>query len=161
MALRFDHVGIAVWELPPAVRLWSDLLGGRFRQGSADWAGFAFLQFEYAGGGRIELLSPASDSTGFLVRFLRRHGEGVHHLTFVSDDLRAEVERLRQAGVRIFDEDYSNPHWMEAFLRVDLAGGRLLVQLAESDLTPEEQDRLHGEQSLAGVLRAAAELRPG
>ena len=94
MTLRLDHVGIAVWDLRPAVRLWSELLGGRYMQGAVDYAGFSFLQLEYAGGSRVELLTPASDREGFLVRFLRRRGEGVHHLTFVSDDLPAEVARL-------------------------------------------------------------------
>ena len=159
MTLRLDHVGIAVWELRPAVRLWSDLLGGRYMQGAADYAGFSFLQLEYAGGSRIELLTPGSDRQGFLVRFLRRHGEGVHHLTFVSDDLRAEVARLRGLGVKILDEDHSNPLWREAFISAELAGGRLLIQLGESDRSPAEQDRAFGEHALESVLRAGDRFR--
>ena len=155
MTLRLDHVGIAVWDLRPAVRLWSELLGGRYMHGGVDHAGFSFLQLEYAGGSRVELLTPASDRHGFLVRFLERRGEGVHHLTFVSDDLRAEVARLRGLGVKILDEDYSNPLWREAFISAELGSSRLLVQLGESDVPPAELDRVFGELSLEGVLRAA------
>ena len=155
MTLRLDHVGIAVWDLRPAVRLWSELLGGQYRHGGVDYAGFSFLQLEYAGGSRVELLTPASDRQGFLVRFLERRGEGVHHLTFVSDDLRAEVARLRGLGVKILDEDYSNPFWREAFISAELGSSRLLIQLGESNVSLAEQDRAFGELTLEGVLRAA------
>ncbi len=155
MALRLDHVGIAVWRLRPAVRLWSELLGGEYRQGAVDHQGFSVLQFEYPAGGRVELLTPASDRTGFLVRFLERQGEGVHHLTFVSDDLRAEVERLRTAGVRILDEDYSNPRWQEAFISAGLDGSRLLVQLGQSSLPQDGQDAAWRHGPLDSVLTAA------
>ncbi len=158
MALRLDHIGIAVWDVRPAARLWGEVLGGEFRQGAHDYAGFTFLQFAYGAGSRVELLAPSTDRTGFLVRFLDRHGEGVHHLTFVTDDLRAEVARLRAAGQRVFDEDYSNPHWREAFLSARLGGRRLLIQLGESDLTLEEQDSEFGREPLASVLEAAARL---
>jgi catechol 2,3-dioxygenase-like lactoylglutathione lyase family enzyme len=155
VTLRLDHIGIAVWDLRPAVRLWSELLGGRYMQGAVDYAGFSFLQLEYAGGSRVELLTPASDREGFLVRFLRRRGEGVHHVTFVSDNLQAEVARLRGLGVRILDEDYSNPRWREAFLSAELGASRLLIQVGESDVSTEQQDRVFGAGPLDSVLRAA------
>jgi len=155
VALRLDHVGIAVWKLRPAARLWSELLGGEYRQGVADHKGFSVFQFEYPAGGRVELLTPASDRSGFLVRFLERQGEGVHHLTFISVDLRAEVARLRAAGVRILDEDYSDPHWQEAFFSAGLDGSRLLVQLGQSSLPQAEQDASWRQGPLDSVLAAA------
>lgn len=158
MGLRLDHVAIAVWDLRPAVRFWADVLGGRYVQGAPDYAGYAFLQLEYDAGSRVELLSPTSDRHGFLARFLEREGEGVHHLTFIAEDLQAECARLRSLGQRVMDEDYSDPHWMEAFISAPLGGRRLLVQLAQSDLDHAGQDRLHSEHSLESILRTAAEL---
>lgn len=158
MSLRLDHVGIAVWDIEPATRLWGNVLGGQYRQGAADYQGFTFLQFQYEAGSRVELLSPASDRHGFLARFLEREGEGVHHVTFIADDLRAETARLRAAGQRVLDEDYSNPHWLEAFISARLGRRRLLIQIAESDLSLEDQDRMFGGHSLETVLRAAEEF---
>ena len=158
MGLRFDHVGIAVWDLRPATELWGGVLGGRFVQGAPDYAGYAFLQLEYEAGSRVELLSPTSDRQGFLARFLEREGEGVHHLTFLTDDLRSECARLRSLGQRVMDEDFSNPRWMEAFISASLGGRRLLVQIAQSDLDQQGQDRLHSDHSLETLLRTAAEL---
>jgi methylmalonyl-CoA/ethylmalonyl-CoA epimerase len=158
MALRLDHVGIAVWDVRPAAHLWGTVLGGDYRQGAFDHAGFTYLQFAYSAGSRVEVLAPSTDRTGFLVRHLERHGEGVHHLTFVTDDLRAELARLRAAGERVFDEDYTNPHWQEAFLSPQLGGRRLLIQVGQSDLDPEAQDREFGRDALESVLRAAERL---
>jgi catechol 2,3-dioxygenase-like lactoylglutathione lyase family enzyme len=132
-----------------------------YRQGDASWEPFAFAQFAFPGGGRVELLAPSNDTSGFVVKFLERHGEGVHHLTFVVDDLRAETERLRAAGQRVFGEDYSNPHWMEAFISPGLAGSRVLIQLAQSDQTADEQDELWRHQPLGAVLEIAASRAAG
>ena len=158
--MRLDHVAFAVWDLAKASRFWSETLQGDYRQGDADWSGgFAFAQFSFRGGGRVELLAPGNDPGGFVVKFLERHGEGVHHLTFVVDDLRAEVERLRAAGQHVFGENYTNPHWMEAFVSPGLDGSRVLIQLAQSDLTIEEQDRDWRRHPLATVLEVAARFR--
>jgi 4-hydroxyphenylpyruvate dioxygenase-like putative hemolysin len=133
---------------------------GEYRQGDADWSGgFAFAQFSFAGGGRVELLAPGNDPSGFVVKFLERHGEGVHHLTFVVDDLRAEVQRLRESGQRVFGENYSNSHWMEAFISPGLDGSRVLIQVAQSDQTPEQQDDDWRRHPLDAVLKAAARFR--
>ena len=157
--MRMDHIAFAVWDLSRAAAFWGDVMQGQYRQGDADWHGFAFAQFAFPGGGRVELLAPGSDTTGFVVKFLRRFGEGLHHVTFVVPDLRAHAERVRAAGHPVFGEDYTDPQWMEAFFSMDLAGNRVLVQLAQSDLTVEEQDAAWGGRSLGTVLETAA-LRP-
>lgn len=155
MITRLDHVAIAVRDPGPAAELWGGLLGGRFVQGDADWHGFGFIQFEYPNGSRLELISPASDRTGFVLKFLERHGEGMHHMTFITDDIRAEVKGFQERGYRVVDVDYSWPHWQEAFLHPRTAHG-VLIQLAQSDLSLAEQDEYWGKQPLRRVLELAA-----
>jgi methylmalonyl-CoA/ethylmalonyl-CoA epimerase len=152
--LRLDHVAVAVRDPEPAVRLYGELLGGRYMQGRSDWKGFGFVQFEYPNGSRLEILFPASDSEGFLVKFLDRHGEGMHHVTFIVDDLPAEIARMRQAGYDVVGEDDSDPAWHEAFLSPRSAQGAL-VQLAWSPMGAEEQDR-HWHDDLERILEVAA-----
>ena len=154
--MRFDHVAFAVWDIAKASRFWTEVMGARYMQGDPDWRGFSFAQFGFAGGSRVEVLSPGTDTTGFVVKFLKRFGEGVHHLTFLVDDLRAQVAHVRSTGSAVFGEDYSDPQWMEAFFGLDLAGNRVLVQLAQTDVSPEEQDAAWG-TSLGKVLEAAAQ----
>jgi methylmalonyl-CoA/ethylmalonyl-CoA epimerase len=156
--MRLDHVAFAVWDIAKASRFWTEVMGGRYMQGDADWRGFAFVQFGFAGGSRVEVLSPGSDASGFVVKFLERFGEGVHHLTFVADDLRSQVAHVKAGGHAVFSEDYSDPQWMEAFFSLDLAGSRVLVQLAQTNVGVEELDAAWG-TPLGKVLETAA-LRP-
>lgn len=148
-------MSFAVWDIARASEFWTEVMGARYMQGDADWRGFAFVQFGFGGGSRIEVLTPGADATGFVVKFLRRFGEGVHHLTFVADDLRAQVARVRAHGRAVFGEDYTDSQWMEAFFSLELAGNRVLVQLAQTDLTLEEQDAAWG-TPLGKVLEVAA-----
>ena len=156
MILRLDHVAFAVWDMRAATSFWHEALRGEYRQGGTEYRGFNFLQFAWPEGGRVEVLSPANDESGFVARFLTRHGEGVHHLTLIVDDLRSEVDRLRESGVPIFGEDYGDPRWLEAFINVPSSGPRLLVQLAQSSLSVEEQDELWRRQPLGSVLEVAS-----
>jgi methylmalonyl-CoA epimerase len=157
MITRLDHVAVAVHDPAPAARLWGELLGGRYVQGDPDWHGFGFLQFEYPNGSRIEIVSPASDRKGFVLKFLERRGEGMHHMTYITDDIQADVNVFRDQGFRVVDEDNSWPHWQEAFLHPRTAHG-VLIQLAQSDLTLAEQDQFWGKQSLSRVLELAAQF---
>ena len=55
----------------------------------------------FPGGGKIELLEPLGD--GFLSQFLDRYGEGLHHVTFKTDDIGAAIEELQGAGYELVD----------------------------------------------------------
>lgn len=137
--IRLDHLAVAVHDPGQAAQLYGQLLGGRYVQGVSDWHGFGFIQFEYPGGGRVEVIFPGSDGDGFLPRFLASRGEGMHHMTFVVDDLRSQVNRFRGAGHRVVDESYDDPQWQEAFVSPQTAHGTI-IQLAQSTLSHAEQD---------------------
>lgn len=126
---RLDHVAVAVHDIDPALRLFGDTLGGEF-QASGDESGeWRWHQVTYPGGGKVELLQPLAE--GFLTRFLTRRGEGLHHITFLTDDIRAAIERSRGNGYEVVDVNLENPGWMEAFLRPSKAHGTL-IQIAQS-----------------------------
>jgi len=136
----FDHTAIAVRSLAAALPLYRDLLGGvpsGFERISDK--GFVWMTLRYPNGSQIELLEPAGER-GFLHTFLARHGEGVHHMTFIVRDLRRAVERARAAGLRIVDEDYAEPRWQEAFVSPRSAFGTI-IQLAQTTMDAAERER--------------------
>jgi methylmalonyl-CoA/ethylmalonyl-CoA epimerase len=51
---------------------------------------------------RIELVEPVDDESG-VARFFASHGEGVHHVCFVTDDLPASLSALAAAEVELID----------------------------------------------------------
>jgi methylmalonyl-CoA/ethylmalonyl-CoA epimerase len=138
--LRLDHVAVAVNSIKPALSLYRDALGGEYLMGGDEGGTWRWLQVRYPGGGKVELLEPIGD--GFLSRFLERRGEGLHHVTFKTDDIRAAIAQVEAKGFELVDVNLDNPHWKEAFLRPSKAHGTL-IQIAQS-AKPDEavKDRL-------------------
>jgi len=84
----------------------------------------------------VEVLEPwHPERFEFLERFMARHGEGPHHLTFKVPDLAATLERVRSAGYTPVGVSLTDPRWKEAFLQPREAHGTV-VQLAQADGSP-------------------------
>jgi methylmalonyl-CoA/ethylmalonyl-CoA epimerase len=96
---------------------------------------FGFLQWKFAGGGRIEVIYPMGPPDGFVHRFLARGGPRVHHVTFKVPSLDAVCARAEKLGYTIVGSDRSDPHWQEAFLHPKQAQG-IVVQMVESKPRP-------------------------
>ena len=133
--LRLDHVAVALHSIKPAVRLYRDALGGEYLMGGDAAETWRWVQFRWSGGGKVELLEPKGD--GFLARFLEKRGEGLHHVTFKTDDIEAAIAQVEGRGYQLVDVDLSNPGWKEAFLRPSGAHGTL-IQIAQSALEDDE-----------------------
>jgi methylmalonyl-CoA/ethylmalonyl-CoA epimerase len=137
---RYDHVGIAVHSIKSALKLYRDALAGQYLMGGEPDDTWRWVQLRYPDGGKIELLEPLGD--GFLSRFLESHGEGLHHITFKTDDIEAAISLLQDEGFELVDVNVDNPHWKEAFLRPSKTHGTL-VQIAQSAASDDEvKDRL-------------------
>jgi catechol 2,3-dioxygenase-like lactoylglutathione lyase family enzyme len=132
--MRLDHVALATRDASAALATLIGSLGATALSGGHG-VGFRPMQV-HLGDGRsgmkLELLEPwAVERNDFLERFVSRHGDGPHHLTFKVDDLAATLERVEAAGLHPVSVDLSDPIWREAFLQPKEAHGTV-VQLAES-----------------------------
>jgi len=129
-----DHVALATRDVTPALDVLIGELGGLVMFGGQG-PGFRPMQVhlgDEAEGMSVELLEPwDTQRNDFLERFLDRHGDGPHHLTFKVDDLAATLERVRASGYQPVGIDLSDPEWKEAFLHPREAHGTV-VQLAEA-----------------------------
>ena len=148
--LELDHVAVAVHSIKDALRLYRDALGGEYLMGG-DVGTWRWLQVRFPNGGKVELLEPLGE--GVLSKFLDRYGEGLHHVTFKTDDLEAGIAHVESLGYEIIDVKLDDPHWREAFLRPSGAHGTL-IQLAWSShpddvakerLQPSNLEELLGE----------------
>lgn len=136
-----DHTAIAVHSIEAALPLYRDVLGGDPQELShAPEKGFSALTLRFPHGGGIELITPLGPS-GFVHDFLARRGEGVHHITFLVNDLRAAVAEAREAGLRVVDENYDRPEWQEAFISPRSANGTI-IQLAQTNKDLDERMKL-------------------
>ena len=127
-----DHTAIAVRSIEDALPLYRDVMGGAAGKLSEHpEKGFRALTVRFPYGGGIELISPAGEDS-FVQKFLDKRGEGVHHITFLVEDLAAAVAEARAAGIRVVDETYDRPEWQEAFISPRSANGTI-IQLAQSN----------------------------
>lgn len=125
---ELDHVAVAVNSIKPALKLFRNALGGEYLMGGDVSGIWRWFQMRYPGG-KIELLEPMGD--GFLSKFLDKHGEGLHHITFKTDDIHGAIEHIKGLGYDLVDINLENPGWKEAFFRPSQAHGTL-IQVAQS-----------------------------
>ena len=57
------------------------------------------------GDGKFELMEPLGD-VGVVPKFLKTHGEGLHHVSLLSDNLEEDCQRLENQGVEIIGRSY-------------------------------------------------------
>jgi methylmalonyl-CoA/ethylmalonyl-CoA epimerase len=84
-----------------------------------------------AGESLVELLEAATPDSP-IGRFLEKRGPGIHHICFAVDDLDETLERCREAGLRLIDEQPRKGAEGKriAFLHPSSTGG-ILVELSE------------------------------
>jgi methylmalonyl-CoA epimerase len=125
-----DHLGIAVKSLAQSKRFYEQL-GMRVLPEEEVAQEKVRLAMVPLGESRIELLEPTSDDSP-IARFLAKRGEGLHHVCLQVDDLAGTVERLKQDGVRLINEQIqvgAGGH-LYVFVHPSSAGG-VLLELCE------------------------------
>ncbi|WP_027386747.1 methylmalonyl-CoA epimerase [Chryseobacterium gregarium] len=102
--MKLEHIGIAVKSLGVSDALFAKLLGKEsYKQESVEREGVV-TSFYAAGESKIELLE-ASQEESPIAKFIDKKGEGIHHLAFGVEDIRAEVERLKKEGFQFISEE--------------------------------------------------------
>lgn len=131
MALRIDHLGIAVKDLAASEPLFAALLGvapgGRERVESEK----VEVSFFQVGESRFELLQP-TDPESPIAKAIEKRGEGLHHVCLAVADIEAEVGRLKARGFQFVGEaprPGAGGHRV-AFIHPKSAGG-ILIELSE------------------------------
>ena len=96
--MKIDHIGVAVESIEGALPFYRKALGlevSHREELASQRVRVAFLQ---AGETSVELLEPAGEE-GAVAKFLKTRGPGLHHVAFRVEDIKGEMERLRQAEV--------------------------------------------------------------
>lgn len=123
---QVDHLSLALTQIAPAIRFFETYFGGRVEvvpHTGYDQA-FSVAQLRI-GDYRLELMESAR-AASFLERFLRRRGEGLHHISIDVEDLDEVLAPLEEAGVQVVDRLDFAPGWRTAFLHPRSAFGTLI-----------------------------------
>jgi methylmalonyl-CoA/ethylmalonyl-CoA epimerase len=103
MFARIDHIGVAVEDLDAALALYErDLAIELVHRETVDSQGVEAVLLD-VGENHVELLAPLGPDTP-VGKFLAKKGPGIHHIAYQTSDIDAELARLKQAGLRLIDE---------------------------------------------------------
>jgi methylmalonyl-CoA/ethylmalonyl-CoA epimerase len=102
--MHINHLAIAVPDLDAAMAFYRDALGLDVQQVEDvphEGVRVAFLPI---GASHIELVQPTREGTG-LVKWMSKHGAGMHHVCLAVEDIDHMVARLTAHGCELI-----NPH---------------------------------------------------
>jgi len=134
-----EHIGIAVKSLATSNPLFQRLLAAApYKQEEVADQGVV-TSFFRAGEAKVELLE-ATNPTSPIHTFIERRGEGIHHVAFEVPDIRKEMQRLKDEGFQLLQEEPSigaDNKWV-CFIHPRSANGVLIelcqtIPLADSD----------------------------
>lgn len=101
--MKINHLGIATKDIGEALKFWSDALGlENVHTETVDDQKVRVAMLPL-GESRIELLEPTSYDSP-ISKFLEKRGGGIHHVAVEVDDIVAELQKLKDRGVRLIDE---------------------------------------------------------
>ena len=103
MLNKIEHIGIAVKDLKVSNKLFKALFGKRHYKSEEVESEGVKTSFFKIGESKIELLE-ATDEESPIAKFLEKRGEGIHHIAYDVDDIKAEVKRLKAEGFNILNE---------------------------------------------------------
>ena len=129
---KIEHIGIAVKDLNSANDLYAKMLGIEpYKQEEVKREG-VMTSFFQVGPNKIELLEATKEDSP-IAKFIDKRGEGVHHIAFEVDDIKAEMKRLKEDGFRLLSEEPKRgaDNKMVAFVHPKSANG-VLVELCET-----------------------------
>ena len=100
---KIEHLGIAVKDLDASNLLFEKLLGAAPYKEEAVVSEGVRTSFFKSGPNKIELLEATTEDSP-IAKFLAKKGEGVHHVAFAVEDIKAEIKRLKNEGFTILNE---------------------------------------------------------
>lgn len=104
---KVEHIGIAVKSLEVSIPLFEKLLNTDCYKTELVETEQVRTAFFRKGESKIELLE-SIDADGVIARFIEKKGEGMHHIAFDVDDIVAEMQRLKEEGFVLLNEQPKN-----------------------------------------------------
>ena len=100
---RLDHIGVAVEDIDAALVLYErDYAMTLVHRETVTEQGVEAALLD-VGENHVELLAPTGPDTP-VGKFLAKRGPGIHHVAYQVDDIDTTLDALRDAGLRLIDE---------------------------------------------------------
>lgn len=128
---KIEHIGIAVKDLKASNEIYTKLIGKTpYKMEEVLSEGVRTSFFE-TGPNKIELLEATHEASP-IAKFIEKRGEGIHHIAFAVENIVEEMERLKNEGFTLLNEEPkmgADNKWV-AFVHPKTTSG-VLVELCQ------------------------------
>ena len=101
---KIEHLGIAVESIKEGNTLYTKILGvAPYKEEVVEHEG-VITSFFQVGPNKIELLE-ALHSNSPIAKYIKKRGEGLHHVAYAVHDIRAEMTRLENDGFQLLNSE--------------------------------------------------------
>ena len=130
MLKKIDHIAVVVKDIEKAVKSYADMFDFKEVERSEGSEGEFVSVMMSAGDIRVELFQPLKP--GSHMRFLEEKGGGLHHVSFLTDDIATEMKTLKAQGRKLLGEEPMNlPDGDKVAFVHPSAAENVLVELVE------------------------------
>lgn len=138
---KIAHIGIAVNKIEDALPFYTRQLGLVLEGVEIVESEQVKVAFLAIGESRIELLEPLSAESP-IANFIKKRGEGIHHIALDVDDLTERLGRMKQDGLPLLnDTPKPGAHQAEiAFIHPKAAGGVLFELCQYPSVSKEDHN---------------------
>lgn len=139
---KIEHIGIAVKDLDASNTLFEKLLGKRHYKIEEVHSEGVRTSFFRSGPNKIELLQALNEESA-IAKFIKKKGEGVHHIAFSVTDIQAEIKRLKSEGFIVLNEEPKKgaDNKLVVFLHPKSSNG-VLVELCQEILPANSKNEI-------------------
>lgn len=101
--MKLNHIGIAVKSIEEQLKVWKDLLGLELIEVTEVPEQKVLVAILAVDNVHVELLE-ALDETSTIHTFIKKRGEGLHHLCFEVENVEQVLHDMKTRDVRLIDE---------------------------------------------------------
>ena len=101
---KIEHIGIAVKDIEKSNALFSSLFNKEPYKQEEVKSENVITSFFETDESKIELLQATHEDSA-IAKFIKKKGEGIHHIAFDVTDIHAELERLEKEGFKIISKE--------------------------------------------------------
>tara|TARA_B110000196_G_scaffold305471_1_gene303119 strand:+ start:432 stop:833 length:402 start_codon:yes stop_codon:yes gene_type:complete len=104
---KIEHIGIAVQDIEVSNKLFTKIFGKDSYKSERVESEGVITSFFQIGENKIELVAPTNEGSP-ISKYLSKNKESMHHIAFAVEDIKKEMERLKNEGIRLLNETPKN-----------------------------------------------------
>lgn len=133
---KIEHIAFAVNSLNASIPLFEKLLGTPCYKTETVESEKVSTAFFKTGESKVELLESLTED-GVIAKYIRKNGEGMHHVAFAVDNMETEIRRLKAEGFEFINDlpKKGADNKLICFLHPKSTNG-ILIELCQEILTP-------------------------